>query len=128
MEVCLECGQPVTITPKDRYRHIISNVAKAYGFTYQDMVGRCKTYQRVVARQHCYFALVNLGLSYSAVGRLMDRDHSTVMHGVEQHDYRMQRAEKRAKEQGNITAQLGPSAEGEERAQAVIAIEEEGGK
>ena len=58
----------------------------------------------------------------------MDRDHSTVMHGVEQHDYRMQRAEKRAKEQGNITAQLGPSAEGEKRAKAVIAIEVEGGK
>lgn len=128
MEICLECGQPVTITPKDRYRHIIANVARAYGFTYQDMVGRCKTYQRVVARQHCYFALVNLGLSYSAVGRLMDRDHSTVMHGVEQHDYRMKRAEGRAKEQSSASATLGPSAEGEKRAQAVIAIEREGCK
>ena len=116
MHICLECGQAVASTPKDRYRNLIKTVAKAYGFTYEDMIGRNKTHYCVVARQHCYATLLNCGLSYSAVGRLMDRDHTTVMHGIEQHEYRIKRAEKRAKEQELLAAQLGPCAEGEERA------------
>ena len=119
MNVCLECGQVVNVTPKDRYKNLINTVAKAYGFTYADMVGRNKSHYHVVARQHCYSALLNCGLSYSAVGRMMDRDHTTVMHGVAQHDYRIQRAEKRAKEQG-ASASLGPCAEGEENAQGAL--------
>lgn len=106
MEVCLNCGQFMVATPKDRYRRIITNVAEAYGFTYQDIMGRSKTHELVVARHHCYDSLMRCGLSYAAAGRLMDRDHTTVIYGVRQHRERMDRAEKRAKEQEEDTAHL----------------------
>lgn len=115
--VCLECGQPVIITPKDRHRQVVRNVAGIYGYTFEDIAKKKKQYELVVARHHCYSALNDLGLSLSAIGRLLDRDHTTVLHGIKQHRERLRRANKKAGEPlEEGMALTPPSAEREERA------------
>lgn len=97
-QICLECGQPILITPKDRHRQMIRNVASAYGYTLEDMLSHKRHPEMVIARHHCYYALLDIGLSQSHIGRLMGRDHTTIAYGADQHKIRMQRLDKQAGE------------------------------
>ena len=69
----------MTPSPAD----IIAAVATARHVPERVMRGRLRDHHIVSARHECFVRLRDeLGLSYPAIGRLMARDHSTVMYGI----------------------------------------------
>lgn len=87
-------------------RHVLMNVAHAVwrrpslkalaaevcmeeDFTVEELRGRPRGWFYVWPRQYfMYLAIVRYGYTASAVGRFLNRDHSTVIHGVRAHTSR----------------------------------------
>lgn len=59
---------------------LVDERAKAHHVTRTDVLGRSRTKSVAAARQAVYRGLRERGLSYPEIGRLLDRDHTTVMH------------------------------------------------
>lgn len=77
-ELCLHAGPCVTDADA---RALIDRVAGYYGLTRAQLLSRRRTAAIARARQIAMFLLREEGLTYSAIGRLLRRDHSTVTHG-----------------------------------------------
>ena len=60
----------------------LAEVCHHYDVHPDDVTGDDRTPTIAFARFHWYFALKDHGLSYPEIARLVQRDHSTVMHGV----------------------------------------------
>ena len=67
---------------------ILREVASAYPLTVPELKGRSRTRHIVVARQEAMHLLARQGWSTPRIGRLLGRDHSTVLHGIEAHKRR----------------------------------------
>lgn len=69
---------------------IIREVGKQHGFTYSQMIGQRRQRDLVEARQAAYWRCkVETGASYPVIGRAFgNRDHSTILHGVAEHEAR----------------------------------------
>lgn len=66
-----------------RIKPVVTAVARYYGVTVRDIVCSCRTRKLVNPRQVAmYLARELTGQTYPAIGRVMDRDHSTIMSGV----------------------------------------------
>jgi hypothetical protein len=67
-------------------RAIIAAVARKYGLTYDDLIGSRRLKPLVIARQEAMHILVRArpDLGLTRVGRLFNRDHSTVWHAIRQ--------------------------------------------
>ncbi|KFI49536.1 chromosomal replication initiation protein [Bifidobacterium biavatii DSM 23969] len=78
----------VEIKPTD----IIGQVAKYFHLTFDDLVGRGRTKNVSIARQIAmYLSRENTGMSLVDIGEVFGgRDHTTVMHAVEQINAKMQ--------------------------------------
>lgn len=81
-------------------REIIAEVAEAHGFTFEDMTGPRKFREISVARQEAIWACRQVRrpdgsqrYSLPFLGHLLNRDHTTVLHGERQHAARL-KAEK----------------------------------
>ncbi len=74
-----------------RWRSIMLDVAKAHGLHFHDFVGRSRVQRIVFARQEVMWRFKHeLGWSLPEIGRrLGGRDHTTVLHGVRQHQRRI---------------------------------------
>lgn len=73
-----------TLTVKD----VKKAVAEEFGVLVEDIDGRMRTANLALARQVVYFAAWKFAnKSYAAIGRVLDRDHSTVIHGVRKISY-----------------------------------------
>ena len=59
-------------------------VAAQHGVTVEDMLSPRRSAGLVLARNHLYQALRDLGWSYSEIGRYCRRDHTTVMYACKQ--------------------------------------------
>lgn len=59
-------------------KEVIAFVGKLAGLTFDDMVGTARKRYHVRARAVAVQVLAGRGLSLSAIGRLMKRDHSTI--------------------------------------------------
>lgn len=65
------------------WKQVILDVCKRRKVLYKDVLGESRTQNIVRARQEVYYRLKNdRGMSYSAIGKRLGKDHSTVMHGV----------------------------------------------
>jgi chromosomal replication initiation ATPase DnaA len=65
---------------------LAEEVAAIYGMTLEDLRSETKTRPFTTARQHAYAALRNTGLySSTQVGKLLNRDHTSVLHGARRH-------------------------------------------
>lgn len=85
--------------PAEPYRpgRIIREVAAKYGRTVDELTGPLRWRSIAWARQEAMFRLRNeTTLSYPDIGRRLNRDHTTILHGVRAHAKRM--AEGRADE------------------------------
>ena len=91
MEICCNCGQPVSKMPSDKYAMVIQNVAAKHKITYENIMSQSKEGIINAARQEAYWSLHALGLSSAQVGRIMKRDHTTILHGIKQHEARVLR-------------------------------------
>lgn len=66
---------------------IIERVAQKHGVTLDEMKSTKRHRHLVRARQEAYYLLYNEGkLSYPSVGRIFERDHTTVIHGYRRHE------------------------------------------
>ena len=58
-------------------------VAQAFEVDADEVLGRRRTWPLVFARQTAYWLMHNImGYSYCETGRMFDRDHGGIMHGV----------------------------------------------
>ncbi len=76
-------GLPRKVNGKSRsIREIAMTVALEYGLKIDDLRGYSRKQPTASARQRAYFLARNEGHSYPAIGRYFNRDHATVIHGV----------------------------------------------
>lgn len=71
------------LPPGERFGDIVTACAAEWGVTREQLLGESREAPVVLAR-HAAMALGRrlLGYSFPRIGRLLARDHSTVMHGV----------------------------------------------
>ena len=70
---------------------ILNEVAAEHGVTIEGIRGECRTRVFVEARHHAFWRLRNeTGWSTPRIGRFVgDKDHTTVLHGIERHSRRI---------------------------------------
>jgi chromosomal replication initiation ATPase DnaA len=81
---------PTEVEVKVNYNAIISDVCASLGITLQDIQGKSKKSEIVTARFYTANKLREYGLSYSIIGRLLHRDHASIMHAVRTYQARLE--------------------------------------
>lgn len=66
----------------DDARSIVEQIAGRYSIGVRELMSSDRSRRLIRPRWHAYFALREAGFSYPAIGEIMNRDHSTVMHGI----------------------------------------------
>ena len=70
---------------------MIEDIADRYGVTVEDLKGTCTKQRSSVPRQHfMWLAYQQTHLSLPMIGRFLNRDHSSVLHGIRQHRARLE--------------------------------------
>jgi chromosomal replication initiation ATPase DnaA len=65
------------------WRRLITKLAEEHGYTYEDVVGRSRKQKLSEARFSIYTYLNSkMKLSVTRIGKLLQKDHTSVMHGV----------------------------------------------
>ncbi len=68
----------------------VQAIAERHGLPVEAVMGRCRQREYVLARQEAMWVLRNrLGDSLPRIGRLMGRDHTTILHGIRAHEARV---------------------------------------
>ena len=70
------------MTPRERVHSIVRDVAAEYEVAAKDIFGTTRLRPAAWARQEVFRRLNDFGYSLSWIGRVFDRDHTTVLHGV----------------------------------------------
>jgi chromosomal replication initiation ATPase DnaA len=65
-----------------RWGWIVESVARRHGVSVDGLLGRARTAPLAAARHDLMCCLWASGVAYAEIGRLLGRDHTTVMHGV----------------------------------------------
>ena len=71
-------------SPREKNLADIGLIALRHGFTRHDVLGPCKVRPLVMARRECIAMFRARGLSTPQIGRIMQRDHSTIVHALQQ--------------------------------------------
>ena len=73
-------GFPIEPQPRRLGRHIIAEVAKAHRVTVSDILGQSRRVPIVTARHEAMRRIRSeLGYSFPQIGRMFDRDHSSII-------------------------------------------------
>lgn len=75
------------LTRRARNKRIIEDVCAITGVAYRELMGRSR-YHKVVDARHLAIALIakaNPDYSYPRIGKIFQRDHTTVMFAVQRH-------------------------------------------
>jgi chromosomal replication initiation ATPase DnaA len=67
------------MTPREKNLADINEIAQEYGYTVDDVLGYSKPKELVKVRRLCVVMLRDKGYSTTAIGRIMNRDHSTIV-------------------------------------------------
>jgi chromosomal replication initiation ATPase DnaA len=70
------------MTPRQKNLDAIDVIAQQYGYTVEDILGRSRLKRVVAVRRLCILMLRDRGYSTTEIGRLMDRDHTTIGHAL----------------------------------------------
>jgi hypothetical protein len=73
------------MTPRERNLAEIGLIALRHGITRQDILSSSRAPVANNARQHCYWHFHSKGWGPTAIGRLMNRNHKSVIHGRKKH-------------------------------------------
>lgn len=71
------------MTPRQANMLEIAAIAEAHCFTVEDILGKRKFKHLVAVRRKCIVMLREKGYSTTEVGRIMQRDHSTICHALQ---------------------------------------------
>lgn len=70
------------MTPRERHTCIICQVSISMGVSPRVIMGQSRARPIARARQAIMRRLYQYGLSVSEIGRILGRDHTTVIHGI----------------------------------------------
>ena len=70
------------MTPRQANLLEIEAIAKVYGYTVDDILGKRRLKALVSVRRQCVNMLHEKGYSTTEIGRIMNRDHSTICHAL----------------------------------------------
>jgi chromosomal replication initiation ATPase DnaA len=70
------------MTPRQANMLQIEAIAKAHCFTLEDILGPRKFKPLVAVRRKCIVVLREKGHTTTEIGRIMNRDHTTVVHAL----------------------------------------------
>jgi chromosomal replication initiation ATPase DnaA len=71
------------MTPREKNLAEIDAIAELYGYTAEDVLGKSKLKALVAVRRKCIVWLRGKGYSTTEIGRIMHRDHSTIVHSLQ---------------------------------------------
>lgn len=71
------------MTPRQANMLQIEAIAKAHCFTLDDILGPRKFKPLVAVRRKCIVVLREKGHTTTEIGRIMNRDHTTVVHALQ---------------------------------------------
>jgi chromosomal replication initiation ATPase DnaA len=71
------------MTPRQLNMELIAAIAQEYDYTIEDVLGKSKLKALVAVRRKCMVMLRDKGYSTTEIGRIMKRDHSTVVHALQ---------------------------------------------
>ena len=70
------------MTPRQKIHVAIDVIAQEHGYSVEDILGKSRLKHLVAVRRLCIVMLRKRGYSTTEIGRLMDRDHSTIVHAL----------------------------------------------
>jgi chromosomal replication initiation ATPase DnaA len=70
------------MTPREKNLRDIGAIAQDHGYTVADILGPKRRRHLVSVRNLCVAMLRNKGYSTTEIGRIMNRDHSTIVHAL----------------------------------------------
>ena len=71
------------MTPRQLNMERIDAIARLYDYTVEDVLGKSKLKALVAVRRKCIVMLRDRGYSTTEIGRIMLRDHSTIVHSLQ---------------------------------------------
>jgi chromosomal replication initiation ATPase DnaA len=80
---------PAQVEVTVNYDAIISDVCAALGITLSDLQGKRKTNEIVTARFYIANKLREHNLAYGAIGKLLNRDHTSIIHATRTYQQRI---------------------------------------
>jgi chromosomal replication initiation ATPase DnaA len=70
------------MTPREQNLAEVAEIAKDYGYTIHDILGPRRNKALVAVRVECIKTFRDRGLSTPQIGRIMNRDHTTICHAL----------------------------------------------
>jgi chromosomal replication initiator protein len=70
------------VTPKEKNLADIAAIAEPYYYTVEDILGPSRFKRLVYVRRLCVSMLRQKGYSTTEIGRIMNRDHSTIVNSL----------------------------------------------
>ena len=61
---------------------LVAQIARTHGLTAADLIGPSKVRSVCIVRWRAMKALRDHGRSLSSIGRILNRDHTTILHGL----------------------------------------------
>jgi chromosomal replication initiation ATPase DnaA len=80
---------PTQVQVSTTHQQIIQDVCEALGITHLDLVGKCRKHHLVTARFYTAYKLRQNQLALSVIGKLLHRDHTSVIHAIETYQHRI---------------------------------------
>lgn len=74
---------PFRPAPFKRWRRLIAQMVDATNLTYADVMGKTRKNKAVIVRQEIWLEMNRRGASLPFIGAIFERDHTTVLHGVQ---------------------------------------------
>ena len=74
------------ITPRQRNLSDIAEIAERNHYTVEDILGPKRFKHLVAVRRLCIYMLRDKGYSTTEIGRIMKRDHSTIVVALQKRD------------------------------------------
>lgn len=71
------------MTPRQSNMLEMEEIAKEYGYTAKDVISKNRQKKLVEVRRKCAVMLRKKGYSTTEIGRIMQRDHSTICHSLQ---------------------------------------------
>jgi len=79
---------------KRALRQLVADIALIYGISTTDIYSKRRTRKICAARHHVMFEISHrTEWSLPQIGRFLDRDHTTVLHGIRLHKERIEKGE-----------------------------------
>jgi chromosomal replication initiator protein len=71
------------MTPRERHLRIIDHIASDYGYDRHEVIGKRRFKVLVEIRHECIKFFREQGFSTTEIGRILNRDHSTIVHALQ---------------------------------------------